>query len=325
MDSKSYNRILNLIKDKENPAALNAAGVLLIFYEYFEEAYAIFNYNFDANGDEVAKKILKEFWLIKEYIKDFNRALELANKKDYRYAQKILEFYYNKGFMTISGFKLFMVCLFKRRRFKEFRRVNEEIKSLGFDIDFDKYIQHLNFKIKSILFTSLIIPSVLVGAYIVKSNSKTEVVYRDLPQEKQIVYKYIEDDSSKRLKDVLGSQLESSLYKNGLKVYKNRRYDEAYNYFKLAYEFTSNSYIKQHTLFLLAKVSKDLKRDDAVVYYKEYVREFKYGCYYDEALYDLALLLYEKGQVEAKEYANMIDTRSIFFNNKIKRIIGGGI
>lgn len=324
MNSIHHKKILNLIKYKDNPAALNAAGVLLIFNEAFEDAYGIFSYNYEVNEDEMAKKYLEEFWFVTEYIKDFNKALDLSINRDYRQAKKILDFYYNKGFITISGIKLLMICLFKCKRYREFKELNEKLKDLGCDIEFDKYIQYLNVKRRSILYVMATLP-IIISAYVGRLSKEAEVVYKSVSPKEKVVYRYIKDNSSEKLKQLLGTDLEKVLYKNGLNKLRKTQYAEAYDYFKLAYEFASNSYIKQHTVFMLATASKNLNKQEAEIYYKEYIRSFKGGCYYNEALYNLVLLLNEKGQAEAREYAKMIDKKSIFFNSKIKRIIEGGI
>lgn len=324
MDSSMYLRLINLLKNFDNPAALNTAGIILIFNEMFEDAYSLFLYNANINGDDRAKKYINEFEIIKKYIYDFNLALELAKNNKFSVSKNILRIYLNQGMITINGLKLLMICLIKEGKIEEYNILNKKLIDLDINLDLDKYIKIKKYKKRSIIYASLMFPTVVVGFYMGQYNKKIEKINNiSLPQ-KEVVYKYIEDSSSKELKEALEDDLERIFYNKGLNFYKKKDYINSYKNFKLSYKYTNNSYLKQHSLFLLAKSASFINKREAVLYYKDYINQFRGGCYYNEALYDLCLILYDLGDVTSKEYAKLIDKNTIYFNTKVKTIIKGG-
>lgn len=324
METDLYLKLISLLKDFDNPVALNAAGIILIFYEKYEDAYILFMYNANINKDERAKEYLDEFVKIKKYIDDFNLALYFAKRKQYKTGRFILEIYFNQGIITINGIKLLMICILKNGSKKEFIKLNEKIKTLELNLNFEKYLEFQKYKKINRLYISLTVPIIATFYFVGQAYRNNETENKASFHQRDIVYKYVEDTSTKELKEVLKDDLEKIFYKKGLSFYKNKDYVNAYKSFKLSYIYTNDSYLKQHNLFLLAKSANYLKQDDAVYFYKEYINEFKKGCYIYEALYDLSLILHGKGDKKAKLFAERIPKESIYFNSKVKKILLGG-
>uniref|UniRef100_A0A832IAL8 Tetratricopeptide repeat protein n=1 Tax=Pseudothermotoga hypogea TaxID=57487 RepID=A0A832IAL8_9THEM len=314
---------------------LNVVGLLLIFNEHFEEAFAVLKYNYEKHKNEMAKRYIDDFDYIKAYINDFNMSLEFVTKRKYKSAYRIMKSYYEKGFLTISGIKLFTICLVKLRKHRELKEFSERMGQLAPDLAvFFEYERYLDRRIAYLLLT---IPAVFFGIYLGSLNpgslnlsnvgKMNKPTYTEPQTQKEVVYKveYVQDPSGETIKEALGNDLGRLLYAAGLEMFRKGNYQKSYEYFNLADKFLGeSSYLRQHTVYFLAESSNRLGREESASYYIRYATEYENGCYYDEVLYNLALMLYEKHQYElAAEYASKIRRDSIFFNSKIKKILGG--
>lgn len=96
---------------------------------------------------------------------------------------------------------------------------------------------------------------------------------------------------------------EQELFNLGLQALRNQRYQDAAAIFEQVYKFSDAEYLKRESLYLLAR-SRQLAEDyqAAENYYQLYIDNYPETNYYEEALYNLGLLLDEQGQLqEAQE------------------------
>jgi len=332
MQPAFYEIIEELLSREDSPENLNLVASLLLFNEHFEEACAVFKYNYVKHNDEKAKSYVENFEFVNEYINDFNKALESAKKKKYKKAIEFIKPYYEREFITISGLKLYAICLAKLGRDKELELVVKQAQRLGYSDEFDKImlLRRIDFqKMLNAAVLLALIPILVLGVYFAKTtNTEPKIVYKEVPKT-EIVYQtkteYVKDLTFEKTKEALGIELVRSLYKAGLKAYKNKKYDKAYEYLSIANEISAGTYLERHVLYFLAKAAEHINKDDATDLYKEFISKYEKGPYSDEALYSLTMLLYDSRNIEeAKKYASRIDRESIFFNSKIRVLLEGG-
>lgn len=154
-----------------------------------------------------------------------------------------------------------------------------------------------------------------------------ENLYNFMQNYKKVDISKLDDQSKKiydNLKESYNSKAEIYFYRNGLDLYKNGSYNKAYEYLAIAYDNMKGSYLDEHVIFFVAKAAK-ATGNNAVEYYKEYVKKYPKGAYIEESLYDLSILIYaNKDITEAKRYASFLayeHTNSIYYNDRIKYII----
>lgn len=117
-----------------------------------------------------------------------------------------------------------------------------------------------------------------------------------------------------------------TVLQEGLSQYNNGKNKEAINNFSYVINKSLNSNEKSEAVFWLANCYENLTNYDmAIETYKLYLEDYANDSYYDDSLYNLAILLYKENRHEEAVYyaQKMINecSRSIYNNDNIKNII----
>lgn len=125
---------------------------------------------------------------------------------------------------------------------------------------------------------------------------------------------------------ILGNDGVGTFYTEGRKAYKNGEYKKAEEELQYAYDYSEESYLRPHIIYMLAaNYEKDENVDKAIKYYKQYVEEYSDVEYAPECAYKVALLNKDINDVESKKYASMFKDKysdSMYYNSNIKEILG---
>ncbi|MEC9490491.1 MAG: tetratricopeptide repeat protein [Halanaerobiales bacterium] len=92
---------------------------------------------------------------------------------------------------------------------------------------------------------------------------------------------------------------EQELFNLGMEYFSNQDYQNAADIFNSIYNLTETDYLRRESLFLLARSYDQMDNyQSAEHFYRIYLDEYKNTNYYDEALYNLGLMLSEAGEME---------------------------
>lgn len=92
---------------------------------------------------------------------------------------------------------------------------------------------------------------------------------------------------------------EQQLFNLGMDYFSRQDYQDAADIFKSIYNLTETDYLKRESLFLLARSYDQMDNyQSAEHFYRIYLNEYNDTNYYDEALYNLGLMLNKAGEVE---------------------------
>jgi len=92
---------------------------------------------------------------------------------------------------------------------------------------------------------------------------------------------------------------EQQLFNLGMDYFSRQEYQDAIDIFNSIYNLTETDYLRRESLFLLARSHEKIDNyQSAEHFYRIYLNEYKESNYYDEALYNLGLMLNEAGKVE---------------------------
>ncbi len=149
--------------------------------------------------------------------------------------------------------------------------------------------------------------------YIMINNLKD----KDLEVNEKVLY-----EDGKKLLETEGIEV---IYKDAMKLFNDKKYSEAISEFQKVYEYGSQSYLYQHSIYFIGTSNYRLNDfSSANKYYEEYYNKFKDGSYIEEVLYNLAIQ-YEKINIEkSKVYAKeLIDKfpKSMYNNTNISEIL----
>ena len=114
-------------------------------------------------------------------------------------------------------------------------------------------------------------------------------------------------------------------YEKGIKYMEDKEYLEAEKYFLYALPYSSDYYLKEHIIYMLAlsyKLSSDF--ENAIVYYELCLKQYPKGSYTQEVLYNLILIYKDVDINKAKGYAkNLIERfpESQYNNTIVKNIL----
>jgi tetratricopeptide (TPR) repeat protein len=110
-------------------------------------------------------------------------------------------------------------------------------------------------------------------------------------------------NSAETYEEYFSEDREQELFNLGLQALRNQRYQDAAAIFEQLYKFSEAEYLKRESLYLLARSSQLTQNYLAAEnYYQLYIDNYPETNYYEEALYNLGLLLDEQDKLkEAKE------------------------
>lgn len=92
---------------------------------------------------------------------------------------------------------------------------------------------------------------------------------------------------------------EQQLFNLGMDYFSRQDYQDAADIFNSIYNLTETDYLRRESLFLLARSHDQMDNyQSAEHFYRIYLNEYNDTNYYDEALYNLGLMLNEAGKVE---------------------------
>ncbi|MCX7904764.1 MAG: hypothetical protein N2486_09680 [Caloramator sp.] len=341
------------------PEVLHASGVILLYFGEIKRALGLIKLNAKNNLYKLSKEIVENIKEIKKYAEDFNLALSEFEGGSFKRVINILDEYRQRGFLTYDGQKLLAMAYLKQRRIDDCKNLLKEIdeiyplneftKEMYKELDSyyktkrfyenaalcllallafftlflkgfktkevnkiqTKYVYYINDNFYELL------KNYLEGDYYQFEKVKEQIDLRALNAKELMVYNLIQKEYEK---------VDSSyFYKQGLKLFRERNYKKAAEYFEIANSMKNDNYLKEHILFFLASSYKYLNKEKAVYYYNEYVNKYTTGCYRAEALYTLAMLLYDAPS--AYEYALQIEEKykdTIYYNSQIKKILEKG-
>ena len=119
---------------------------------------------------------------------------------------------------------------------------------------------------------------------------------------------------------------EQQLFNLGMDYFSRQDYQDAADIFKSIYNLTETDYLKRESLFLLARSYEQMDNyQSAEHFYRIYLNEYNDTNYYDEALYNLGLMLNEAGKVgksrEVLERLRREDPYSEYNNSQVYEIL----
>lgn len=119
---------------------------------------------------------------------------------------------------------------------------------------------------------------------------------------------------------------EQQLFNLGLDYFSREDYQDAADIFKSIYNLTETDYLKRESLFLLARSYEKIDNyQSAEHFYRIYLNEYQDSNYYDEALYNLGLMLNEAGEEkkskEVLERLRLEDPYSNYNNSRVYEIL----
>lgn len=135
-----------------------------------------------------------------------------------------------------------------------------------------------------------------------------------------------EKTPSKLYQEYFSEDREQELFNLGLQALRNQRYSDAAAIFEQVYKFSDAEYLKRESLYLSAR-SSQLAQDyqAAENYYQLYIDNYPDTNYYEEALYNLGLLLDEQGKLsQAQEILQRLredEPYSSYNNSKVYDIL----
>lgn len=147
---------------------------------------------------------------------------------------------------------------------------------------------------------------------------------KELNQEKEILA-----TEKRNLNNDLGQIIfyaEQELFNKAVNLYRQNKFSEAEIILENIYENGNADYLQREALFFLANT--ELKLDNqlrGITRFKEYVKKYPASNYHDEVLYNLGIILNNRGEKsEAKKYLKVLQTeysQSIYNNKKIYNIL----
>ncbi|SFM01497.1 tetratricopeptide repeat protein [Halanaerobium salsuginis] len=122
----------------------------------------------------------------------------------------------------------------------------------------------------------------------------------------EIMQKLLKKEQTKREAEKIAefrqANTEQQLFNLGMENFQNGIYDEAAAIFTSIFNLTDKDYLRRESLFLLARShEKQYNYEQAEHFYRIYLSEYPETNYYDEALYNLGLMLNRAGKLEASK------------------------
>lgn len=119
---------------------------------------------------------------------------------------------------------------------------------------------------------------------------------------------------------------EQQLFNLGMDYFSRQDYQDAAEIFNSIYSLTETDYLRRESLFLLARSHEQMDNyQSAEHFYRIYLNEYNDTNYYDEALYNLGLMLNEAGEVEKSrailERLRREDPYSEYNNSQVYEIL----
>lgn len=116
---------------------------------------------------------------------------------------------------------------------------------------------------------------------------------------KEINKREREKENLKEAENFLEEGTEQQLFNLAVDYFSRGDYQNGADIFKSIYTLSETEYLKRESLFLLARSYDKLNQyDSAEHYYRIYLNEYSETNYYDEALYNLGLMLNKAGKKE---------------------------
>jgi tetratricopeptide (TPR) repeat protein len=127
-------------------------------------------------------------------------------------------------------------------------------------------------------------------------NSSALISLEDL---KEIREREREKNRLEEASTFLEEGTEQQLFNLGMDYFSRQEYQDAADIFNSIYNLTETDYLRRESLFLLARSHEKMDNyKSAEHFYRIYLNEYNESNYYDEALYNLGLMLNEAGQEE---------------------------
>lgn len=119
---------------------------------------------------------------------------------------------------------------------------------------------------------------------------------------------------------------EQQLFNLGMDYFSRQDYQDAADIFNSIYNLTETDYLRRESLYLLARSHEKMDNyKSAEHFYRIYLNEYRDTNYYDEALYNLGLMLNEAGEAEKSrevlERLRREDPYSEYNNSQVYEIL----
>ncbi|WP_244834413.1 tetratricopeptide repeat protein [Clostridium sp. BJN0001] len=115
-----------------------------------------------------------------------------------------------------------------------------------------------------------------------------------------------------------------NFYDDGRQYYNDKKYDDAVDSLKKAYDYKDGNYLAQHIIFYYASsLLEQGKNDEALGLYNDYYKAYPKGPYIEGVLYQLTLLNSGVDDKNSKAYAKTLIEKypeSTYINDTIKQI-----
>ena len=123
----------------------------------------------------------------------------------------------------------------------------------------------------------------------------------------------------------MGDKGVTFFYNQGMTYYKNQQYDKAKDYFSKAYEYGEKNYLYPDIIFFNGAIDDKTKNNnEAIKFYENYYNNYKTGGYFEETLYNLAILYKGIDKDKSNKYAAELKydhSSSMYNNEKISDIL----
>ncbi|MFW5988104.1 MAG: tetratricopeptide repeat protein [bacterium] len=151
---------------------------------------------------------------------------------------------------------------------------------------------------------------------------QNEQTFLSLENIKKLREKETEKDELEEANNFLEEGTEQQLFNLGLDYLSREDYQDAADIFKSIYNLTETDYLKRESLFLLARSYEKMDNyQSAEHFYRIYLNEYPDSNYYDEALYNLGLMLNEAGEEKkSKEVLERLRLEAPYSNYNNSRV-----
>lgn len=157
-------------------------------------------------------------------------------------------------------------------------------------------------------------------------SEKYDDIYNYIYNFKEVDLKVNDKVAYENARSFLKDKGVTHFYEEGSTLIKNNNYEKALIYLQKAYEYSEESYLREHVIYLMAFCNEktgDIEQSNK--YYEEYVKKYNdEGSYIEQCLYSLAINNEKIDIDKSRKYAKILSDnfkKSDFNNTRIKTIL----
>lgn len=336
----------------KNADALNLMGLCQYMFCNFDKAGFYWSKTLTIDEtNEQARKYLQslnseEFVAV---IERYNQAIDCFEQKKYKHCINLMETIVNEENKLIEPYIIISYCFYLIKNIDQAKKyINQTLAIDKNNVEYLAYLSELNAcscpEKKKTNLVYLIVSCVLVLAaislttlYCLQSAEYSRLyvqsnMYADKIQEQQNKIAILEQsnqdreyDSEDLLQEYIGES-ENTIFNRAFTAFKNENYPEAFNgFYYVAERGVEEHLVAEAVYFSAVCKEKEGAVKEAEKYYAEYIDRFVGRNYYDDALYQYGLLLYQQGDAaKAKSVLQQLQDdvpNSIFVNSKVRYVL----